>query len=32
MVVDAVGNLEGVHRAPESLQYVVVEGGVEAIE
>jgi hypothetical protein len=32
MVVDAVGNPEGVHRAPGSLQRVVVEGGVEAIE
>jgi uncharacterized protein YaiI (UPF0178 family) len=32
MVIDAVGNPEGVRRAPGSHQCVVVEGGVEAIE
>jgi uncharacterized protein YaiI (UPF0178 family) len=32
MVIDVVGNPEGVHRAPGPLQRVVAEGGVEAIE
>jgi len=32
MVVDAVGNPEGVHRAPVPLQRVVAEGDAEAVE
>ena len=32
MVVDAVGNPEGVHHAPGPLQRVVAEGDAEAVE